>query len=275
MNKITFPILNLELNINKIAFTIFGIDVYWYAILIVFSIVLALLIYRKKDGQYNIKYEDLLDLSIILIPISFISARIYYVIFNIQNYTSLRQIINIKDGGLAIYGALIGGIIVVHIYCKVKNIKLLDMLDYIVLAIPLGQSIGRWGNFINVEAYGINTDVAWKMGVQVRDAIEYVHPTFLYESIATLIIFFILIKKSKNRRFSGEVTYIYIILYTFVRTIIEGLRIDSLMFYNLRISQILSIILCTIFCIILTKKLEIKEINPIDTKKTTKKSHDL
>lgn len=108
MNKITFPILNLELNINKIAFSILGIDIYWYAIFIVAAIIIALLLAKNQDGKYRIKYDDIIDLIIILIPISFICARLYYVIFNIEKYTKFAQIINFKDGGLAIYGGIIG-----------------------------------------------------------------------------------------------------------------------------------------------------------------------
>jgi len=260
INKITFPLLGIELNINKIAFTIFGMKIHWYAIIIVASIILALFLCKKQDGKHGIKYEDILDLSIILLPIAFISARIYYVIFNLNSYTTLQQIINIKDGGLAIYGGIIGGAITAYIFCKKRNIKILDLLDYIVPYLALAQSIGRWGNFINVEAYGVETNLPWKMGIQTTNGIQYVHPTFLYESICTLIIFIILTKMSKNRKYSGQVTYYYILMYSFIRAIIENVRIDSLMFYNFKISQVLSICLFVIFCIIISKK-QIKQKN--------------
>lgn len=254
MNTITFPLLNIQLNINKIAFTIFGINVYWYAILIVASLILALLLCKKQDGKYGIKYDDIIDLSIILIPIAFICARLYYVIFNFSNYTNIIDIINVKDGGLAIYGGIIGGVITAYIFCKKRKTNILDLLDYIVPFLALGQSIGRWGNFINVEAYGTTTNVPWKMGIQTNAGIEYVHPTFLYESISTLIIFVILMKISKNRKYSGQITYYYLIMYSFIRAIIEGFRIDSLMFYNLRISQVLSIIIFIVFSIVVIRK---------------------
>lgn len=247
MQTITFPLLNLELNINKIAFEIFGVPVYWYAILIVASIAIALILSKIQDGKYGIKFEDILDLSIILIPISFICARIYYVIFNINNYTNIIDIINIKDGGIAIYGGIIGGAITSYIFCKKRKINLLDLLDYIVPFLALGQAIGRWGNFINVEAYGINTNLPWKMGIKMGKDIQYVHPTFLYESICNLIIFIILTKISKKRKYIGQITYYYIIMYSFIRAIIENLRIDSLMLYNFRISRhIICITICSI-----------------------------
>lgn len=203
-NTITFPLLNLQLHINKIAFTIFGINIYWYAILIVASIILALFLCKRKDGKYGIKYEDIIDLSIILIPISFLSARLYYVIFNLKNYTNLASIINLKDGGLAIYGGIIGGAIVAYIFCKKRNIQLLNLLDYIIPYLALGQSIGRWGNFINVEAYGTKTSLPWKMGIQTPTGINYVHPTFLYESILTFIIFLILQKNHKKENLKDK-----------------------------------------------------------------------
>ncbi len=254
MNTITFPLLNLLLNINKTAFTIFGIPIYWYAILIVASIGIALILSKIQDGKYGIKFEDILDLSIILIPISFICARIYYVIFNIKSYETLIDMINIKDGGLAIYGGIIGGVIVAYIFCKKRKINLLDLLDYIAPFLALGQGIGRWGNFINVEAYGTETNLPWKMGIHGPNGIEYVHPTFLYESVCNIIIFIILSKISKKRKYTGQITYYYIVMYSFIRAIIENLRIDSLMLYNFRISQILSIILFVTFCIIIAKK---------------------
>lgn len=209
---------------------------------------------QKQDGKYGIKYENIIDLSIILIPVSFICARLYYVIFNLNNYQNLIDIISLKDGGLAIYGGIIGGAITTYIFCKKRKINMLDLLDYIVPFLALGQSIGRWGNFINAEAYGAQTNAPWKMGIQIGGQIQYVHPTFLYESISTLIIFIILNKISKNRKYTGQITYYYIIMYSFIRAIIEGLRIDSLMLGNFRISQVLSIILFVAFCIIISKK---------------------
>ena len=237
MQTITFPLLKLELNIDKTAFVIFGVPVYWYAILIVASIGIALLLSKIQDGKYEIKFEDILDLSIILIPISFICARIYYVIFNINNYKNIIDIIKIKDGGLAIYGGIIGGVVTSYLFCKKRKINLLDLLDYIVPFLALGQAIGRWGNFINIEAYGTETNLPWKMGIQVGNQIQYVHPTFLYESICNIIIFAVLSKISKKRKYKGQITYYYIVMYTFIRAIIENIRIDSLMLYNFRISR--------------------------------------
>lgn len=251
MNIVTFPIFGWKFYINKVAFRILGIDIYWYAILITLSLVIAILACKKQDGKYGIKYHDILDLAILVIPISLIGARLYYVIFNLNYYShNMSQILNIRSGGMAIYGGLIAGAITIYFFCKKRNILILDLFDYIIPYIALGQSIGRWGNFINGEAYGIATDLPWKMGIYKEDIVEYVHPTFLYESISTFFLFLLLLKIGKNRKFKGELTCIYLIVYSFVRIWIEGLRIDSLMLYKFRISQILSILLFVIFCII-------------------------
>jgi len=259
MNKITFPGIGLELNINKIAFTIGNIEIYWYAIIIVSAITIAIFLCKKNDGKYGIKFDNILELLIFTIPVSIITARLYYVLFNLDYYSkNIIEILNIKNGGIAIYGGLIGGAITCYIYCKIKKIDFLNLLDLIVPSVALAQSIGRWGNFVNVEAYGKTTNLPWRMGILENGIYKEVHPTFLYESIATLAIFIILSKKSKNRKFKGEMLYLYIILYSFVKFFIEGIRIDSLMLNNIRISQILSMVLFVVFCIILSKK-NIKE----------------
>lgn len=219
------------------------------------AFVIGLLYCKINDGKYNIKFEDIFNLSIYLIPICIISARIYYVVFNLQYF--LRepiQIFNIRSGGLAIYGGIIGGVITTIIYCKKHKIDILNMLDYIVPTLALGQAIGRWGNFINVEAYGEETSNFLRMGIIENGVYKEVHPAFLYESIATLLIFFILIILQKKREYKGQVTYIYLILYSFVRIFIEGIRCDSLMFLNVRISQILSVVIFVTFCIVLLYK---------------------
>ncbi len=199
--------------------------------------------YYKNDKKFGIHYDDIIDLSLILIPISFISARIYYVLFNLQSYTSFSQMLNIKDGGLAIYGGIIGGAITAYIFCKKRNISFLDLADYIIPYVSLGQAIGRWGNFVNAEAYGTTTTLPWKMGIHTGEGLQYVHPTFLYESIADFLIFLFLIKLSKNRTYKGQLLLTYALTYSFIRFFIEGLRVDSLMLGPFRISQIVSCIL--------------------------------
>lgn len=253
MQIIEIPMFNLKLEISKVAFSIFGIDIYWYALIIVVAIIGALLYYKKINGKYEIKFETILDICIWAIPIGFICARLYYVIFNL-NYFMQNPILifDIRDGGIAIYGGIIGGIITIICYCKKHKINLLDLLDYIAPAVALAQSIGRWGNFVNVEAYGIETNLPWKMCILENGIQKCVHPTFLYESISTLVIFILLSKLQKNRKFKGEIFYLYLIMYAFVRFWIEGIRTDSLMLYNLKISQILSMAIFILFLGIFT-----------------------
>jgi len=248
MKEITFPQFNLKIEVNNIAFNIGGIDIYWYAIFIVTAFIIAILGCKKDDGKYNVKFDTILELIIIVIPIAIISARLYYILFKIQYYIKNPiEIFNIRNGGLAIYGGLIGSVITIVIYCKKKNINVLDILDYVVPYLALGQSIGRWGNFFNREAHGIVTDSIFRMGIIENGKYIEVHPTFLYESVCSLVIFIILYNIKDKRKYKGQIAFIYLTTYGLVRAIIECLRTDSLMIGDFRVSQILSIILFVIF----------------------------
>lgn len=242
--------------IPRIAISFCGIDIYWYAILIVLGMVLGILICKLKDGKFGIKFDEILNLCLFMLPISIISARLYYIIFTLDYFLVYPlEILNIRDGGLAIYGGIIGAVITILVYCKIKKIQVLDLLDYIVPSLALGQSIGRWGNYINVEAYGSETTLPIGMEVIEKGVTKFVHPTFLYESIITLAIFIILVLITNKRKFRGELTYLYIIIYSCARTFIEYLRTDSLMLFNFKISLILSVILFVIFSFIFVYKL--------------------
>lgn len=263
MNQIDFPGLNLTMHISQIAFKIFGIAIYWYAILIVSAMAIGIIMCKKRDGVYDIKFNDILDLLIYLIPISIISARLYYVVFNLQYYlANPSEILNIRSGGMAIYGGVIGGAITCFVFCQKRKLNILDLLDYIVPSLVLGQAIGRWGNFINIEAYGKTTNLPWRMGITKLGIYSEVHPTFLYESIACLAIFIILWLIKDKREFKGQSTLIYLILYSIERAFVEGLRVDSLMLGGIRISQLLSVvifILSVIIYVSLYKKMRDKE----------------
>lgn len=255
MNIVNFPLLNLEIELEKVAFTLLGVDVYWYSILIVLAILIVFLLCKKDSGKYNIKFETILDLSLYVLPVSIIFARLYYVVFNLEQYMlEPMKIFALRSGGLAIYGGIIGAAITIIIYCKMRKINFLDILDYLAPFLPLAQSIGRWGNFINVEAYGTETNLPWRMEIMENGIYKEVHPTFLYESICTFIIFIVLYKIRNKRKFKGEIVTLYLIMYSFVRFFIEGLRIDSLMFFDMRISQLLSLLIFVVFCCILWNK---------------------
>lgn len=255
MKEIHFTGLGLDLEVNSIAIKLGNISIYWYAIFIVIAFSVAILFCKRDDGKYNIKYEQILEILLFIMPISIICARLYFVIFKLDYYIqNPTEIMNIRNGGLAIYGGIIGAILTILIYCKIKKVSFLDVLDYFVPYLVLGQAIGRWGNFFNAEAHGTITDNIFRMGIIENGIYKEVHPTFLYESISCPLIFILLYVMRNKREYKGQLTYIYLCLYGFVRAIIEGLRTDSLMLGNIRISQILSIILCIVFGIILIYK---------------------
>ncbi|MDY2737768.1 prolipoprotein diacylglyceryl transferase [Intestinibacter sp.] len=232
---------------DRVAFTLFGIDIMWYGILIATGMVLAVLIALREAKRLGISEDDILNLAMIAIPCGLIGARAYYVIFNWSYYAGdISEILNFRGGGLAIHGGLIGGILAGLIYAKVKNINFFKLADCVVLGIPLAQAIGRWGNFLNQEAHGGPTDLPW--GIMV-DGIK-VHPTFLYESIWDLGVFLFLFIFRKKQKYQGQILVDYIILYSIGRFFIEGLRTDSLMLGPLRMAQVISLA-CIILGVIL------------------------
>ena len=230
---------------NKVAFTIFGIDIMWYGVLMSLGMILGSLIAMKEAKRVDLKEDDILDLAIFAIPLGLLGARLYYVLFNLDYYLeNPSQILNFRGGGMAIHGALITGFLTGYIFCKIRKLDFFKMADTVILGMPLAQSIGRWGNFINQEAHGGPTDLPW--GIMV-DGVK-VHPTFLYESIWDLGIFIFLVMFRKNKKYDGQVLFYYISLYSLGRFFIEGLRTDSLMIGPLRMAQVISLvfILCAI-----------------------------
>ena len=253
MNIVEFPGLNLKFEVSEIAFSIMGIEIYKYACCIVFGIVISLILCKLNNKNFDIKLENM----IIGIIFGIIGARIYYILFNYQYYIqNINKIFNIRDGGLAIYGGLIGGAIAIIINCKVKKIDILDFFDYIIPYVALAQCFGRFGNFFNIEAYGSETNVFCRMKIQTINGYKQVHPVFLYESICTFMIFFVLIYIQKKRKYKGQIILLYLLYYSAIRMFLEALRIDSLMFFNWRISQVLSILIFLIsLCVIVCRKL--------------------
>lgn len=255
MKPITFPNLGLEISINPIAFSIAEKDIYWYGIIITLGIALAIFLAWRNRKNHKIDWDTILDFILVAIPVGIICARLYYVIFKWDYYShNLLEIFQIWNGGLAIYGGVIGGILTAFVFCKIKKINFLELCDFGAPYLALCQSIGRWGNFVNREAFGQITNSFFKMGIydEVTQNYIYVQPTFLYESMCTFIIFIILMKISKNKKFSGQLFFLYMILYGSARAVIEGFRSDSLYIglTQIRISQILAILFSTIFAII-------------------------
>lgn len=232
---------------DRVAFTLFGIDIMWYGILIATGMVIAVFIALREAKRLKISEDDILNLAMIAIPCGLIGARAYYVIFNWSYYAgNIAEILNFRGGGLAIHGGLIGGILAGFIYAKIKKINFFKLADCVVLGIPLAQAIGRWGNFLNQEAHGGPTNLPW--GIMV-DGVK-VHPTFLYESIWDLGVFLFLFIFRKKQKYQGQILVDYIILYSIGRFFIEGLRTDSLMLGPLRMAQVVSLV-CIIIGVIL------------------------
>lgn len=224
---------------NPIAFTIAGIDIRWYGILIGVAFLLAIYISYLRAPKFGIVQDDILDLTIFLIPCSIIGARAYYVIFSYDNYRgNFIQMLNLRAGGLAIHGGIIAGVIVSYIVAKRKKIKFSNLADLIMPQLALAQAIGRWGNFFNSEAHGGPTNLPWAITVYG----EKVHPTFLYESMWCFFIFILLIFLSNKIKFNGQIALLYAMLYSFERFWVEGLRTDSLMIGQFRQAQVLSLV---------------------------------
>ena len=236
---------------NPIAFELFGLEIRWYGILIALGVILALaLAYYNCKRVEGVDFDTLTDGFLWAFPFSIIGARAYYVIFEFQDYKdNLKDVFNIRLGGLAIHGGIIAALIVVIIFAKMKKISLGKYLDVAAPSIVLAQAIGRWGNFMNSEAHGGPVTEEFishfpkfiQNGMYIRGT--YYHPTFLYESIWNLIVFAILmvILYKKTSKQDGFVVCSYIALYSLGRVFIEGLRTDSLMFHGYRVAQLVSI----------------------------------
>ena len=270
MSKIvTFPGLGLEFELNPIAFSVFGWDVHWYGVIIACGFLLAVAYCYWRAPRFGVDQEKLIDMLFFAVPLCIIGARAYYVIFNpavcfnADGSFSLYNTIAIWDGGLAIYGAIIMAILTVAVYCKVRRQNFWDYTDIGCFGVLIGQLVGRWGNFVNVEAFGGVTDLPWRMcspsiadyllqhGLvdeaayqQVLDGTLGVHPTFFYESMWNLLGFILLVLIArKGRKFNGQLFLSYVVWYGVGRAVIEGLRTDSLYFFGtgLRSSQILGL----------------------------------
>ena len=250
-SPITFPNLGITVDPSPVAFTVFGKDIYWYGIIIAAGMLLGLYFCMKQAHKYGLTGDNVIDTVLWVIPLSVIGARIYYVLFYLDLFRGSDGSINwsstyrIWDGGLAIYGGVIAVVIVAIILCRSCHIKLGAMMDLVVMGLLIGQAIGRWGNFLNREAFGAETTMPWRMQLTTTagELVE-VHPTFLYESLWNLIgLLLIVFVVSKARRFDGENTCFYFLWYGVGRFWIEGLRTDSLMLVpsiGLRASQLVA-----------------------------------
>lgn len=260
-NEIAFPGLGIDgITVNSVAFSLFGIDIAWYGIIIAAGMTLAIIFGLSQMKKFGIEPDRATDVIIGGIIGGVIGARAYYVIMNWQDYAGdWKSIFQTRNGGLAIYGGVIGALLVGVVMCRIRKVRILPLFDVASMGFLIGQGIGRWGNFFNHEAFGTNTDLPWGMTsgrIQqwIAENNEYgtvlasltperaVHPCFLYESIWCLLGFAVLFIISKHRKFDGQIFLCYILWYGAGRAVIEGLRTDSLMVGSIRISQLLAIV---------------------------------
>ena len=272
---ISFPGLfgDWEFNPDPIAIHI-GHGIYWYGIILACAMLAGLFLCMKQAKRFGLTEDNVLDLVLWAVPCCILGSRIYYVIFYLDLYRNADggldwgRIIAIWDGGLAIYGTVIAGVIVVLIFTKVKKLRFAAMTDLAAMGLLLGQIIGRWANFINREAFGGLTELPWRMRLWVS-ASQYieVHPTFLYESLWNLVgLLLMLFVVTKGRRFDGENTWFYFLWYGLGRAWIEGLRTDSLYLFDwtfmgqpIRVSQALSMVMVVVAAVMLFYNIKIKK----------------
>ena len=251
---------------SRVAFKILDFNIYWYSIFILIGVISAYFLIINESKKHNINKNDMTDIIFYTLIVGILGARLYYVIFNLDYYISnLDEIIKTYNGGLAIHGGLIFGIIFLYYYVKKKNLNFIRVLDIISPGIILAQAVGRWGNFFNKEAYGSLTTLSNLKSLHIPNFIingmnidgNYYYPTFFFESILCFIGFIIimLIRKNKNIKLGIQIS-IYFIWYGIIRFFIEILRQDSLMLFNIKIAQVISILLIIIGIIIITKSKE-------------------
>ena len=243
---ISFPGLGLELDPPS-TIQLGPLTIHFYGLIIAVGMLLAVLYASKRSKEFGLKEDDLIDGVLWVAPFAIICARLYYCIFEWDQYASNPiSILYIWNGGLAIYGGVLGAVIGLSVFCKVRKIKATAMMDVVSLGLLIGQLVGRWGNFMNREAFGAPTDSFLRMGLYntATGAVEYYHPTFLYESLWNFVGFLLLHFLSKKRKYDGQVALGYVAWYGLGRAFIEGLRMDSLYWGPFRVSQVLAGISC-------------------------------
>ena len=256
ISKISFPGLGIEeFSVNSVAFEIFGMEIAWYALFITFGMICCITYAVLQSRKIGMTFDDVIDFALFTIPIGVIGARLYYVLSELDQYHSFKEVINIREGGLAIYGGIIAGTITVFVVSLVKKINFFAFGDCVAPGVLLAQGIGRWGNFMNGEAFGYETDWFCRMGLQnflTGNKLMYVHPTFLYESLWNLlgVLLVYLFAKLIGKKYDGQLILLTFGWYGLGRMFIEGLRTDSLYIpgTEIRTSQALALVIF-VFCL--------------------------
>lgn len=262
---VSFPNLGLEFEINRIAITIGNLPIYWYGVIIASGLMLAVLYAACTAKRYNVDSNKLFNCVLVGIVTGIIGARLYFCLFQWDYYSKNPiEILYINNGGLAIYGGIIGALLGGLTVAKIQKMKFLPILDITMMGFLIGQGIGRWGNFMNQEAFGSPTNLPWGMVSENTGGVP-VHPCFLYESLWCLLGFVVLHFYGKyKQKYAGQIFYLYLVWYGFERTIVEGLRTDSLYLpfqvlgMDIRVSQLLSlaIFITGIILLIINRKKE-------------------
>lgn len=245
-SEISFPGLGLTMNPPS-TFSIGPLTIHLYGAIIALGLILAVTYCMKRSSEFGLKEDDILDGVLWVTPFAILCARAYYVIFSWEMYADNPiSVLYIWQGGLAIYGGVIGAVIGVVVFCKIRHLKISTVLDLVGIGFFIGQSIGRWGNFFNREAFGGETDSFLRMGLMQASTgnITYYHPTFFYESVWNLAGFLLLHFFSKKRKYDGQIALMYLAWYGLGRAFIEGLRTDSLYIGSFRVSQLLAALSC-------------------------------
>ena len=245
-STISFPFLGIEVNPPRVL-EVGSLTIHYYGLIIAIGLMLAVLYCCRRGKEFGLKEDDILDGVLWVTPFAIVCARIYYCVFSWEEYApNPISVFYIWNGGIAIYGGVIGAIIGMAVITRVKKIRLTPVLDLILIGFLIGQSIGRWGNFMNREAFGAATDSFFRMGLfnTKTNAWEYYHPTFLYESLWNFCGFILLHFLSKKRRYDGQMALGYAAWYGLGRCMVEGLRVDSLWWGPFRVSQVLAGITC-------------------------------
>lgn len=248
---------------NRVAFTIFGLNIYWYSLFILTGMILAYFLIMNESKKHKIDKTTMSDLIFYGILIGILGARIYYIIFNLDYYLKYpSEIIKIYNGGLAIHGGIIFGVLTIYFYCKKKQLNFIRILDIVSPAVILAQGIGRWGNFFNQEAYGRATTLERLTSLHIPKFIinnmyiegNYYYPTFLFESILCILGFIFIMYLRRNKKIKlGVQIGTYFIWYGIIRFFIEILRTDSLMLFNIKMAQVVSIIMIILGIVLIIK----------------------
>lgn len=296
MTYVSFPGLGIEpFHMDRIAFSLFGIDVNWYGLIITCGMILAVLYALWHAKHEGVKSDHIIDLALALIFCGVIGARLYYVIMEFDQYLvsggtflqnlggTLYNCIAIWNGGLAIYGGIIAGFLAALVVARAKRIPFPVIADIAGPAVMVGQIIGRWGNFVNVEAYGAETTLPWRMGVlySFNDGVsfvseKFVHPTFIYESLWNLLGLILITYFYKKKKFHGQMFLSYMTWYGFGRMLIEGLRADSLYVGSIRISQLVGFVTFVVGAVLIIVNLRrVKRNVPDDKQEEEKKTSEV